>query len=88
MVLKKLGEELMEEYMSVLRFLGEDQGLRILVEPNDFAELVCVSSFVCNAIALKVIYSEIKRCNSSCNAGKSGWMYRITNAISRYLGTK
>jgi NAD+ kinase len=39
MVLKKLGEELMEEYISVLRFLGEDQGLRILVEPNDFAEL-------------------------------------------------
>jgi len=44
MVLKKLGEELKEEYISVLRFLGEDQGLRILVEPNDFAELVCVSS--------------------------------------------
>jgi len=59
MVLKKLGEELMEEYISVLRFLGEDQGLRILVEPNDFAELVSVSYV---DVALKVICSERLKC--------------------------
>jgi hypothetical protein len=81
MVLKKLGEELMEEYISVLRFLGEDQGLRILVEPNDFAELVSVSLLVCSAVALKVMKWEITCCNTTHNAGKSGWMCRIQNAV-------
>ncbi|KAI3434837.1 hypothetical protein D9Q98_002892 [Chlorella vulgaris] len=35
MVLKKLGDELMEEYVDVLRYLGEDLGMRVVVEPHD-----------------------------------------------------
>jgi hypothetical protein len=40
MVLKKLGDELMEEYVDVLRYLGEDLGMRVVVEPHDYAALV------------------------------------------------
>ena len=39
MVLKKLGAELLQEYTSILQFLGEEQGLKVLVEPNDYREL-------------------------------------------------
>lgn len=49
MVLKKLGNELMEEYISVIRFLGEEQGLRVLVEPSEYASVMehtGMSSFV------------------------------------------
>lgn len=40
MVLKKLGDELMEEYVDVLRYLGEDLGMRVVVEPHDHPVLV------------------------------------------------
>lgn len=39
MVLKKLGDELMEEYVDVLRYLGEELGMRVVVEPHDHAVL-------------------------------------------------
>ena len=34
LVLKKLGDELLTEFQDIIRFLGEEQGLRVLVEPN------------------------------------------------------
>jgi NAD+ kinase len=40
MVLKKLGDELMEEYVDVLRYLGEELGMRVVVEPHDHPVLV------------------------------------------------
>lgn len=40
MVLKKLGDELMEEYIDVLRYLGEELEMRVVVEPHDYAALV------------------------------------------------
>lgn len=40
MVLKKLGNELMEEYLSVIQFLGEEQGLQVLIEPSEYASMV------------------------------------------------
>ncbi len=40
MVLKKLGDELMEEYIDVLRFLGEDEGMTVIVEPHEHMALV------------------------------------------------
>ena len=49
MVLKKLGDELREEFISVIRFLGEEQGLRVLVEPSEYASVMDntgMSSFV------------------------------------------
>ncbi|GAB4815431.1 hypothetical protein N2152v2_002477 [Parachlorella kessleri] len=39
MLLKKLGNELTAEFLEVLRYLGEEQGLRVLVEPHEFAKL-------------------------------------------------
>lgn len=40
MVLKKLGDELMEEYIDVLRYLGEELEMRVVVEPHDYQALV------------------------------------------------
>lgn len=40
MVLKKLGDELMEEYIDVLRYLGEELEMRVVVEPHDYDALV------------------------------------------------
>ncbi len=40
MVLKKLGDELFEEFVEVLRFLGEEQGMRVLVEPHEHKAVV------------------------------------------------
>ena len=39
MVLKKLGEELVDEFMSTVRFLGVEEGLRVLIEPAEYARL-------------------------------------------------
>ena len=39
-VLKKLGDELMDEYIDVLRYLGEELGVGVVVEPHDYAVLV------------------------------------------------
>ncbi|KAL4446755.1 hypothetical protein ABPG77_007999 [Micractinium sp. CCAP 211/92] len=39
MVLKKLGDELMEEYIDVLRYLGEELEMRVVVEPHDYQAL-------------------------------------------------
>lgn len=50
MVLKKLGDELMNEYISVIKFLGEEQGLRVLIEPSEYSQVLeaqeDLSSFV------------------------------------------
>ncbi|KAL4425441.1 hypothetical protein ABPG75_009457 [Micractinium tetrahymenae] len=42
MVLKKLGDELMEEYIDVLRYLGEELGMRVVVEPHTALEGLCM----------------------------------------------
>ena len=39
MVLKKLGDELFSEYLAVIKYLGEEQGLSVLVEPEQYREL-------------------------------------------------
>ncbi|PRW57924.1 ATP-NAD kinase isoform B [Chlorella sorokiniana] len=36
MVLKKLGSELLEEFLEVLRYCGERLGMRVVVEPHDY----------------------------------------------------
>ncbi|KAI7846203.1 hypothetical protein COHA_000273 [Chlorella ohadii] len=36
MVLKKLGSELLEEFVEVLRYCGEELGMRVVVEPHDY----------------------------------------------------
>jgi hypothetical protein len=40
MVLKKLGDELMEEYLEVLRYLGTELRVAVVVEPHDYEQLV------------------------------------------------
>lgn len=39
LVLKKLGDELLEEYLAMVQHLGADQNLSVLVEPAQYAEL-------------------------------------------------
>lgn len=39
MVLKKLGEELLDDFTTTMKFLGEDQGLRVLIEPAEYEDL-------------------------------------------------
>lgn len=63
MLLKKLGDELMEEFLEVMHYLGEEQGIRVLVEPGDYDMLVrcmvdprhdsCISTLVaCSLFSL------------------------------------
>lgn len=40
MVLKKLGHELEEEYAEVVRYLGVEQGMTVLVEPDEYSVLL------------------------------------------------
>ena len=40
MVLKKLGSELGQDFLEVVRYLGEDQGMRVMVEPHEYESLV------------------------------------------------
>jgi NAD+ kinase len=46
MVLKKLGDELMTEFLDIIRFLGEEQGLRVLVEPAVFSSVSSLGPYV------------------------------------------
>ncbi|KAK9824097.1 hypothetical protein WJX72_007721 [[Myrmecia] bisecta] len=39
MILKKLGKDLHGEFMETLRYLGEEEGMRVLVEPHEYAQL-------------------------------------------------
>jgi NAD+ kinase len=39
LVLKKLGDELLEEYLSIIQHLGVDQNLSVLIEPSVYKEL-------------------------------------------------
>ena len=39
MVLKKLGDELIEEFLTIVSYLGKDQGLSVLVEPEEYHRL-------------------------------------------------
>ena len=40
LVLKKLGDELFQEFLEVVNYLGKVEGMRIIVEPQDFEALV------------------------------------------------
>ena len=40
LVLKKLGDELLAEFVRVLQFLGVEEGMRVLVEPHEYIKLV------------------------------------------------
>ncbi|GAB4815187.1 hypothetical protein N2152v2_002233 [Parachlorella kessleri] len=39
MVLKKLGSELSQDFIDVVRYLGEEQGMRVLAEPHEYQSL-------------------------------------------------
>jgi hypothetical protein len=40
LVLKKLGDELLADFVRVLRFLGAEEGMRVVVEPHEYIRLV------------------------------------------------
>lgn len=40
MVLKKLGDELTHEFHSVVHYLGHQQGMQVVVEPQEHKKLV------------------------------------------------
>ena len=40
MVLKKLGDELMPEFHSVVEYLGAEQGMQVVVEPHEHEKMV------------------------------------------------
>lgn len=40
MVLKKLGDELMPDFHSVVEYLGKEQGMQVVVEPHEHAKMV------------------------------------------------
>ena len=39
LVLKKLGDELLVDFVRVLQFLGVEEGMRVLVEPHEYLKL-------------------------------------------------
>lgn len=39
LVLKKLGDEQWESYLRVLRYLGKEEGMRVIVEPHEYLKL-------------------------------------------------
>ena len=39
LVLKKLGTELMDDFLAVVEYLGKEQGLSVLLEPNEYESL-------------------------------------------------
>ncbi len=51
MVLKKLGSELSQDFIDVVRYLGEEQGMRVLAEPHEYQSLVSQHLGPCNPSA-------------------------------------
>lgn len=43
MVLKKLGSELFPQFLALVRYLLEEQGVTVIVEPSDYGLLVMLS---------------------------------------------
>ena len=39
MVLKKLGDEQREAFLKVLRFLGQEEDMHVIVEPHEYLKL-------------------------------------------------
>lgn len=39
MVLKKLGDEQREAFLRVLRFLGQEEDMHVIVEPHEYLKL-------------------------------------------------
>ena len=44
MVLKKLGDDLWDEFVDVINFLGRQEGLKVVVEPHEYQKLVRCTS--------------------------------------------
>jgi hypothetical protein len=44
LILKKLGSELFEELLEVVNYLGKVEGMRIIVEPQEYEALVRITS--------------------------------------------
>lgn len=47
MVLKKLGDELTHEFHSVIHYLGHEQGMQVVIEPQEHQKLVSHWQFTC-----------------------------------------
>ena len=45
LVLKKLGNDLFEEMIEVINYLGKVEGMRVIVEPQEYEALVCFFLF-------------------------------------------
>ena len=45
LVLKKLGDELLNEFVEVIRYLGNEEGLRVIVEPHEYLKLADEDGF-------------------------------------------
>ena len=52
LVLKKLGSDLFEEMIEVINYLGKVEGMRVIVEPQEFEALVqCPPTSHCASVA-------------------------------------
>ena len=49
MVLKKLGDELMPQFHSVVQYLGAEQGMQVVVEPHEYEKMVLLMTCVCQS---------------------------------------
>lgn len=45
-MLKKIGDELMNQLIEVLHFLGEEEGLEVVIEEKDYNALVSCDTFL------------------------------------------
>ena len=50
MVLKKLGDELTHEFHSVIHYLGHEQGMQVVIEPQEHQKLVSHWQFTCSML--------------------------------------
>lgn len=62
LVLKKLGSDLFEEMIEVINYLGKVEGMRIIVEPQEYEALVSyalLAEYVLMAVSTAVGMSQV-----------------------------
>ena len=69
MVLKKLGDELTHEFQSVVHFLGHEQGMQVVVEPQEHDKLVRQQHFHIQARrhTVRNVASMIGQMHNTCH---------------------
>ena len=68
MVLKKLGDELTEEFHKVVEYLGHEQSMQVVVEPHEHQKMVGLLSDTSRCFSESVHERQDRSCIMLCHS--------------------